>query len=46
MLVERADDSARTTVFVNPGLQTGVIDVCVLMRSGGSTARKVSASDS
>ena len=41
MLVERTEDSARTTVFVNPVLQTRVIDACVLLDSGGSTARKV-----
>ena len=46
MLVEKIEDSARTTVFVNPVLQKRVIDVCVLLGSGGNTARKVSASDS
>jgi len=43
MLVERRGNSARTTGFVRPVLQTRVIDVCVLLGSGESTARKVSA---
>jgi len=41
MLVARRGSSARTTEFVRPVLQTRVIDVCVLLGSGESTARKV-----
>ena len=39
----RNTDSARTTGFVRPGLQTKDIDVCVLLGFEGSTVRKVSA---
>jgi len=41
MLVGRRDGSVRTTEFVRAVLQTRVIDVCVPLGSGESTARKV-----
>jgi len=43
MPVERGGASAGTTGFVRPVLQTRVIDVCVLLGSGESTAKKVRA---
>jgi len=43
MLVEIIGSSARTTGFVSQVLQTRDIDVCVLLGSGESTVRRVSA---